>query len=432
MSRAISRAWDVYNNEGLSRLLNSSASFSSRVLSPKQASISGLVKLLTIYYRKDLKQYCKESAGDNSIFYYSEREEHMINEPTTPDDIPTKFRDVVGEHTMQRPFVATVENVTIHENGLVTTSDGAIILETLNSRRDQLEDGMSYKNFIDVIGAQLSNGSEVTDCDYKLACPLISSTVFGKPNLEVSSYNGHSGILLNLLPRLEGVREYEERYDRYPILLLGPSIRPLLREMIELLGFDQNRIVEWNGERVEMKEMIIPSVRSPENKIGKYYHDIKGHANYKFISKLGAEWVRDTSVSNIDQEDDQFSDRIYISRQDASCRRVHNQEDLINLLSRYNFQPYELSKYSWKEQVQMFYNAEAVVAPHGAGLANIMFCTDCKVIEIFGPKRKPTFFMLAEKNSQYYGMTTEKTEGDDIIVNVEKISDLIETMGISE
>jgi capsular polysaccharide biosynthesis protein len=43
-------------------------------------------------------------------------------------------------------------------------------------------------------------------------------------------------------------------------------------------------------------------------------------------------------------------------------------------LEKYHFKRVTLSSYSLGEQASLFANAKIIVAPHGAGLANLLFC----------------------------------------------------------
>ncbi len=66
--------------------------------------------------------------------------------------------------------------------------------------------------------------------------------------------------------------------------------------------------------------------------------------------------------------------RIFISRKDAKLRRVVNEDALEPLLQRHGFERHILKGKPIAEQVRLFMEAEAVVAPHGAGLAHIAWC----------------------------------------------------------
>ncbi|MEG4087691.1 tetratricopeptide repeat protein [Microcoleus sp. POL10_C6] len=79
--------------------------------------------------------------------------------------------------------------------------------------------------------------------------------------------------------------------------------------------------------------------------------------------------------------------RIYIVRENAPNRRsIINGDEVLNFLTNLGFKPVRLETMSLLEQVFLFSRAEIIVAPHGAGLTNVIFCPlTAKVIEFFNP-----------------------------------------------
>jgi hypothetical protein len=76
--------------------------------------------------------------------------------------------------------------------------------------------------------------------------------------------------------------------------------------------------------------------------------------------------------------------RIYVSRNDARLRRVVNEKAILPTLEALGFERVTLSGLPIGEQVRLFRHAEAIVAPHGAGLAHIAWCKPgTKVVEFF-------------------------------------------------
>jgi capsular polysaccharide biosynthesis protein len=65
--------------------------------------------------------------------------------------------------------------------------------------------------------------------------------------------------------------------------------------------------------------------------------------------------------------------RIYISRQGATRRRIVNHDAVEALLARHGFETVQAERLDFLDQAALFAEAEAVVAPHGAGLANLLF-----------------------------------------------------------
>lgn len=68
--------------------------------------------------------------------------------------------------------------------------------------------------------------------------------------------------------------------------------------------------------------------------------------------------------------------KIYVTREDASGRRrVHNEAEVAMLLSAYGYTKVTLSSLTISEQAALFASATSIVAAHGAGLANLVFCS---------------------------------------------------------
>lgn len=89
--------------------------------------------------------------------------------------------------------------------------------------------------------------------------------------------------------------------------------------------------------------------------------------------------------------------KIFISRKDAPYRQMTNEDEIFALFEPLGFVRYELSKLSLLEQVALFYNAEYVVAAHGAGLTNLIFCRPgTKVVEIFQNLYDSVFYNIAQ------------------------------------
>lgn len=66
--------------------------------------------------------------------------------------------------------------------------------------------------------------------------------------------------------------------------------------------------------------------------------------------------------------------RIYVSRQDSGARKLINESEVIALAQEFNFEVVLTSKMSVPEQISAFADCEMVMGPHGAGMANVIFC----------------------------------------------------------
>lgn len=78
------------------------------------------------------------------------------------------------------------------------------------------------------------------------------------------------------------------------------------------------------------------------------------------------------------------AERIYISRARARGRKVRNEDALWAGLESRGFQRVFLEELDWPTQIRLFRQAREIVAPHGAGLANLVFCRPgTRVVELF-------------------------------------------------
>lgn len=78
--------------------------------------------------------------------------------------------------------------------------------------------------------------------------------------------------------------------------------------------------------------------------------------------------------------------RLYISRSQAATRRVINEAEILDLLTQYGFESVTLETLSVAEQAALFASATVVIAPHGSGLTNLVFCPPTTiVVELFSP-----------------------------------------------
>lgn len=95
--------------------------------------------------------------------------------------------------------------------------------------------------------------------------------------------------------------------------------------------------------------------------------------------------------------------RIYISRRKARVRKIENELELVETLARFGFIEYVLEDLPLEEQIALFYDAQIVVAPHGAGLSNLVYASEIAVIELFGRDQvKPTFYFLCKSRGHEY------------------------------
>ncbi len=188
--------------------------------------------------------------------------------------------------------------------------------------------------------------------------------------------------LLDYFPRLRHLT-----VDSGLPLLINGNLTKFQHQCLALAGVSEDRLakVPMPG-RVEVKKLTAPlaATRSmtPEPETLPWLHEIFG-------------------ISPSDKP----KRRLYVSRADATLRRVVNEQEVIDVLKPLGFEVVTPGMMDVIEQARAFSEAEAIVAPHGAALTNLAFAPKgCKVIEFMGGlrHRQGFFNFLAETAGQEF------------------------------
>ncbi len=105
--------------------------------------------------------------------------------------------------------------------------------------------------------------------------------------------------------------------------------------------------------------------------------------------------------------------RVFVTRRSARGRRLADEAGIAETLAGHGFEAVEMERLDLDAQVALMAGAEAVVAPHGAGLANILFCRPgARVLEIADPAYpNPNFYAMAAGLGLDYGLLAARGVG---------------------
>ncbi|MEH6772528.1 MAG: glycosyltransferase family 61 protein [Cereibacter changlensis] len=106
--------------------------------------------------------------------------------------------------------------------------------------------------------------------------------------------------------------------------------------------------------------------------------------------------------------------RLYISRARARFRSLLNEDEIWPMLEERGFERIFMEDLSFEEQVELMRRTSCLVAPHGAGLTNMMFCApDTTIVEIASLGfPNPNFYALAAAMGHAYYLVPADEHGD--------------------
>jgi capsular polysaccharide biosynthesis protein len=95
--------------------------------------------------------------------------------------------------------------------------------------------------------------------------------------------------------------------------------------------------------------------------------------------------------------------RLFISRAKAGRRRILNEDAVMELLAPLGFQAICLEDLSIPETAQMIARASHIIAPHGAGLANLVFArAGTRVLELFNAHLSREYWIICNHKKLDY------------------------------
>lgn len=163
--------------------------------------------------------------------------------------------------------------------------------------------------------------------------------------------NGYFHWIADALARLYVVRDRVNAL----LLLLPAGYERLDYVLSSLDAFRVKKLFIAPGDVVQCRSLQMPTHTAPS-----------GHYNEAIIRG-----VRNVLLSAYGDSD--RGEKIYISRRHATKRRIANEDEVGQVLSRFGFQTIYAEELSFAQQVKICSRARCLVSNHGAGLTNMLF-----------------------------------------------------------
>ncbi|MEG4346626.1 tetratricopeptide repeat protein [Microcoleus sp. A003_D6] len=236
--------------------------------------------------------------------------------------------------------------------------------------------------------------------------------------------------MVDVLPRIELLRHSGRDLAEIDWFLVNSCQHEFQRESLKILGIPEEKVLESDRlPHIQATELIVPS-----------FAGYLGWPSGWAMDFLRREFLKGIIASS------RYPKRIYISRSKARYRRVLNEEDAIEVLEKSGFVSIWPESMSLAEQIAYFYHADVIVAAHGSGLTNTIFCRQgTKVIELVSPHYishyywgisqylKLEHYFLAGEAFECYPIRQlmyQNSLTEDILVNLSSLKRMVEVVGL--
>jgi hypothetical protein len=310
-------------------------------------------------------------------------------------DIPEKIQDINRPFKFSPAFVCQLPHVKLMGPPALAFLGAAPILESAVARQDCMDRSIDLT--IDHQGRMwevLLPSHVRPQARVEILCSLVN--VWSK---------AYFHWLLECLTRLEGLDHYIKMTGNRPKLLIDRNPPNWMIESLHLLGYTQGDLLYWDSEVLHAERFVLPSYRRQAGR----------------TSIKACRWLKAQLFSSLGIEIPVGNDplRVFVSRRKAGARRIVNEEQVMDCLAIHGFRTYVLEEMSFSDQVRLFSQADTIVAPHGAGLANMIFALPgTRVFEVFGRDYiNPCFYNLAHGLNFDYTSFVFSQQGQDIVVD---------------
>lgn len=349
-----------------------------------------------------------ERMGIKNCIRFGEQETVQYDEPFCVGELPAEIASRPRSVDVSAPFICELEDVQlVGPTALTLTSDGKYIVENSLGFHTRIEMGLARCLVRGILPVRRS-----TTNSYESVLSLVGPWC-----------RNYYHWLIDYLTRLRYVKKYCVEGGKLPALLLPNEPSEWMIDGLKLAGFGDVDRLFWNEQRANVDRLFVPSL-ARNRKIPAY------NITYG-TSPSAVRWLRDTFRTNLPPDIDiEGPDRIYVSRQSASERRIQNSDAVLDVLEAYGFEAVLPENYSVAQQVALFSQADVVLGATGAGMINSIFGDDIRLIVLYGSDTHPVYYVLGQCLGFDVGVVPCTPAGGDLVVDPKELRSIFEQMDI--
>ena len=205
------------------------------------------------------------------------------------------------------------------------------------------------------------------------------------PSLEISNViplinrlsNNYFHWTIEHLTRIILLMDYNKKLsDKYSVLIWNRSPNFVVDALKHLVGWPERKIIRWSDTgTAKINSCILISYPVERNnatlRVYAYSPHIIRRTNQLAFQKISLPVQK-------------LCNSFVVSRRNVNARNLVDEIQLVDAFPDLNLEIVYLEKMNFVQQVQLFQSAKIIIAPHGAGLTNLIYCNNkVFVIELY-------------------------------------------------
>jgi hypothetical protein len=170
-----------------------------------------------------------------------------------------------------------------------------------------------------------------------------------------------------------------------PLLVVNAPVPRFVWQWLEIFGIDPARVRPWTHRRAQVERLLVPSLR-----YGRFVdeHPLWGRHLYP---RWALEFVRQRALAAVAGQLLSVNERcrrVFLSRpRTGGGRGLVNHTEVAACLAHHGFREVLAEQLTVREQIALFASLTHLVAIHGAGMVNLIFSSQVRLIELFPANR---------------------------------------------
>ena len=189
---------------------------------------------------------------------------------------------------------------------------------------------------------------------------------------------------------MEAYFDYVSKFSEKPKIIINSKSNPFQYQYLKLMGIEDDQMIEWNYTKIRVERLIFPCFRPTQI-------PILFDKNYYIYSKRGFDFLRARLLTESSEQGKTL--KLLISREDASNRKIINEDELMKNLEPAGFQKVTLGSLTIAQQINLFSQAKKVIFPHGAAQVNMIFSDNANIVDYFLLSERPIILITFMKSA---------------------------------